>query len=162
MIGAAFTWATLYVNGIGWDISGAVVLAWSFSAKKPWEIRQQIPRTVEVATTFGGGSLELPEGLIRSIVRQRSEARLGVFLLVTGFVIQAVYFFFPHGGNLDDWPKRLVALGALAIPVGAASAGMHRYVPRDEKRTWDQIEYEESRLQTTAKKVVEARLRKED
>jgi hypothetical protein len=159
MVGAAFTWATLYVNGIAWDICGAVVLAWSFSAKKPWEIRQQIPRTIQIPTLVGSSTLEMPEGLVRSIVRQRSEARLGVFLLVTGFVIQALYYFFPHAGNLDDWPKRLVTLALLAIPVGAALVGMRTYVPRDEKRTWNQIECEEARLQTTARKIVEAHIR---
>jgi hypothetical protein len=122
--GMPFTWADLQVVGIAFDIAGALILAWSFSAKTPWKIREEIPRSVAAATTPGSITIAFPQGLARSMARQRAEARLGVALLICGFLIQAAYFFFPHQATLHDRSERGVCLGLALIPLAITIVGM--------------------------------------
>jgi hypothetical protein len=52
MVASAFGWGDFPVVGISFDICGAIILAWSFSAKTPWKIREEIPRSVTAPTTL--------------------------------------------------------------------------------------------------------------
>src|SRR4051812_196666 len=52
IIAGIFTWGDFPVVGISFDICGAVILAWSFSAKTPWRIREEIPRAVSGSGSF--------------------------------------------------------------------------------------------------------------
>lgn len=81
-----------------------------------------------------------PQGLARSMARQRAEARLGLALLVVGFLCQGIYFFLPHDAMLTTWCERITALLLAAIPFVVTVIGMKWYVPRDERRTLEQVE----------------------
>jgi hypothetical protein len=80
------------------------------------------------------------------MARQRAEARLGVVLLVAGFVCQAVYYFFPHTAILETSTERIIALLLALIPVAVAVIGMKLYVPRSEHRTFAEVERGEERV----------------
>jgi hypothetical protein len=119
------------VEGVALDVAGAVVLAWSFSAKRPEQIRREVPKTVP--TTFAYALF--PKGLADSLVRQRAEARLGLFLLVSGFLMQALNSVFDLG-QLETTGQRWTALVlALATWLLTWVLGMRLYVPWDEQRT---------------------------
>jgi hypothetical protein len=95
-------------------------------------IRAEVPELL--TTTFGGGAA-FPQGLALSMVRQRAEARLGLGLLVTGFLAQAAGPVFALG-SLTTTPERITA-GLLAAVIWAATylVGWRIYVPWDERRT---------------------------
>jgi hypothetical protein len=150
MVASAFSWGDFPVVGISFDICGAIILAWSFSAKTPWRIREEIPRSVTAPTTTGFIAIPFPQGLARSMARQRAEARLGVVLLVAGFVCQAVYYFFPHTAILETGTERIIALLLALFPVAVAIVGMRLYVPGSERRTFEEVETGERRVWTLA------------
>jgi hypothetical protein len=153
MVASAFSWGDFPVVGISFDICGAVILAWSFSAKTPWRIREEIPRSVVSPTTLGTITVPFPQGLARSMARQRAEARLGVVLLVLGFLCQAVYYFFPHTAMLETGTERLIALLLALFPVALAIVGMRVYVPRSEHRTFAEVETGERRVWKHARRL---------
>jgi hypothetical protein len=73
--------------------------------------------------------------LANSLVRQRAEARLGLFLLVSGFLLQALNSVFDLG-QLETAGQRWTALVfALATWLLTWVLGMRLYVPWDERRT---------------------------
>jgi hypothetical protein len=71
-----------------------------FSPTSPERIREDVPPKVPVVqgTWGGGGKALFPQALADSLVRQRAEARLGLGLLVLGFLMQ--------GGRLLRWLPR--------------------------------------------------------
>jgi hypothetical protein len=113
-----------------------VVLGLAFATKKPVAIRTEVPE--ELTTTFGGAPF--PQGLALSMVRQRAEARLGLGLLVTGFLAQAAGPVFALG-SLTTARERITA-GLLAAVIWGATylVGWRRYVPWDEQRTRRRID----------------------
>jgi hypothetical protein len=121
--------AHLAVAGIGCDIAGAFSVAWSLSANSPERISRDIPM---IGMAFG-----TPE-IARAAARQRAEARLGIFLLVGGFLLQGLVYFFPHPrASLHTWAERGIGLAILVIIWIVAAIIYRLYVPWDERRTFD-------------------------
>jgi hypothetical protein len=124
-------WAHLPVAGLLTDAAGAVVLGLAFATKKPAAIRAEVPE--ELATTFGGALF--PQGLAVSMVRQRAEARLGLGLLVAGFLAQAAGPLFALGSLTTTHERITTGLLAAAIWGATYFVGWRLYVPWDERRT---------------------------
>jgi hypothetical protein len=125
------SWLHLGVAGLASDIAGAVVLGLSFSTKSPEQIREEVPETV--GTTVGYAYF--PQGLADSLIRQRAEARLGLALLVLGFLMQGAVYFTGSSDPLTSSTEILLAAG-IALGVWAlAYLAMRSYVPWDERQT---------------------------
>jgi hypothetical protein len=130
----AFTFADWFVLGVGADIAGAFLLAWSFIVQSPNSIAREILlplRTYDgLARGFGG--------FARSLARQRAEARIGGTLLVAGFVAQLVGYLFTDGSShFESWNQRLLAVGIVAAEWIAVSLLWKYYVPASAQRTFD-------------------------
>ena len=137
-----FSWLHLGVAGLATDIAGAVLLALSFSTKKPDQIREEVPEKVPVVegTVGGGGKALLPQALSDSLIRQRAEARLGLFLLVVGFAMQASVYFTGSRDALTATTEILLALG-IALVVWVMAYGLARiYVPWDVRQTRSEMD----------------------
>jgi uncharacterized membrane protein (DUF485 family) len=123
--------------GIGCDIAGAVIIAWSLAATNASKISHDVP--------IHGMSSGLPHIALRS-ASQRAEARLGIMLLVGGFLLQATTYFFPHPkSSLHTTPQRLIGVGLLVLAWILATITYKVYVPWSAQRVYDQAQ----RLQQT-------------
>lgn len=134
-MGAYFSTADLSVVGIAADIAGAVILALGLSFKRPERMREEVPRRVSAPTTPGNIAIPFPQAQIESMARQRAEARWGMALLVFGFLMQALVYFFESSGRLTGGRERIGAalLGILVWLV--AWVGVKTYVIADEWTT---------------------------
>ena len=70
---------------------------------------------------------------------QRSEARLGLILLVAGFLLQAAGPFF-HLGSVTTTAERLSAVAVVIAVWVLALVAWHTYVPWDENRTRERLD----------------------
>lgn len=133
------TWEHFGVFGLSLDIAGAVILAWSFSTKTPAAIREDVPEQVGGLLSASGTEIDFPQGMSRSLARQRAEARLGLVLLSAGFAMQAVIYFAPASGPISN-PNEIMLAAIAALCAGViAVVGMKTYVPWDEGRTLAEI-----------------------
>lgn len=125
---AWISWGQLALAGVGSDIAGAFLLAMSFMTKNPEQIAREIPLH---GMTFG-----LPR-LAKSLVRQRTEAQIGVVFLVSGFVAQAVVYYMAHGtAAVTGWREDIVGLATAAAPITAAAALYKWWVPARVRALW--------------------------
>jgi hypothetical protein len=109
-VGISLTWAHLVIAGLAADVAGAVALGLAFATKRPEAIRTEVPKTVAgVGLMPEYVSVRFPQQLAYSLVRQRSEARLGLVLLVGGFLLQAAGPFF-RLGSLTTTAERWAAV----------------------------------------------------
>jgi uncharacterized BrkB/YihY/UPF0761 family membrane protein len=121
-------WADLPVAGIGLDIAGAAIIAWTLGRNSAARIAAEIP--------IHGFSFGLPS-LARTAATQRAEARLGIGFLVLGFIGQASAYFFPHShATLRSWTERGVALVVVGVLWLLAAVAYRWYVPRSARRTY--------------------------
>jgi hypothetical protein len=125
------TWAHVPVGGLLVDVAGAIALGWAFSTKKPEAIRLEVP---EVLTTNIGGGARFPQALAHSMIRQRSEARLGLTLLVSGLVAQLAGPVCGLGSLETSGQRWTVFLLAAAIWALIYAFGWRLYVPWDARR----------------------------
>jgi hypothetical protein len=148
---ACFSWADLPLAGIATDIAGAVILGLSFAFKSPEDIAVEAPETVSASTPLGSHRSDtpmrvgLPPQLRASMIRQRAEARLGLVLLVIGFVLQAFAYLFEGGLSFQSWSQRGVA-ALLCLLIWLLAYPLFRwYVPWEERRTKKRIDREVDR-----------------
>jgi hypothetical protein len=82
------TGAHIAITGLAADVAGAVALGLAFATKRPEAIRSEVPRAVGGTGMFDPDviSVGFPQELAYSLIRQRAEARLGLALLVGGFL----------------------------------------------------------------------------
>ncbi len=121
-------WTHLLITGIGFDIAGAVIIAWSLASTTAEKIARDIP--------IHGMSFGLPQLALGS-ARQRAEARLGIFLLGTGFLMQATSYFFPHPrSGLHTTAQRLIAVSFIVCTWLIAYVAYKLYIPRATDRTF--------------------------
>jgi hypothetical protein len=78
-------------------------------------------------------SVAFPQRLAYSLIRQRAEARLGLVLLVGGFLLQAAGPFF-NLGSLTTTGQRWVGLMLATVVWLLAFAAWKLYVPWAEDR----------------------------
>ena len=123
------TWPHLIVVGLGFDAAGVVIVAWSLAATTASKISHDVP--------IHGISFGLPHIALGS-ARQRAEARLGMTLLVGGFLLQALAYFFPHPEeNLDTGWERGVGAAMLVLTWVVAATCYRLYVPWSAARVYD-------------------------
>jgi hypothetical protein len=123
------TWADVPIVGIGFDIAGAIIVAWSLSANSAEKISKDVP--------IHGISLGLAP-IARGSARQRAEARMGIVFLVGGFLLQATAYFFPHpSASLHSWHERAAGCLLLLVTWVIAAAGYRLYVPWSAERVFD-------------------------
>jgi peptidoglycan/LPS O-acetylase OafA/YrhL len=134
MLLGVFTYADWFVLGLGLDIAGAVMLAWSFIVQSPDSIAREILLPMR---TFEGLARGMRE-FAHSLARQRAEARLGGALLVLGFAVQSAAYLFTDGSaHFTSWEQRAVVV-ALVLVVWAPVIALWRFwVPASAKRTFD-------------------------
>jgi hypothetical protein len=138
-VSAYFVWADFSIVGLACDVAGAVVLALSFSVKRPERIREEVPQSITTGTTVGFITVPFPQALAESMARQRAEARLGMVFLVAGFAMQATVYFFEPASHLSGLEQQLAA-GALILAAWViAFVGWRLCVPLDEWRTLRQL-----------------------
>jgi hypothetical protein len=132
---ATLCWAHAATTGLALDVAGAVVLGWAFSTKHPEQMRKEVPVDLSAPNYPGAIAVPFPQELLRSLVRQRAEARLGLTLLVAGFVGQAVPYIGGSSLGLQNGTERILALALAVIVWLTAAVAMRVYVPRAERRT---------------------------
>jgi len=128
-VSAWFSWGQIGVFGVSSDIAGAIALALSFMTKTPSKIAEEAP--------VHGFAIGNPY-LAKSLVRQRTEAWVGLCFLVTGFTAQAVVYFVAGGNtSIHGWHETVVGV-MLAIAPLVLLGGVFRWcVPRLTERTWE-------------------------
>lgn len=138
-----WTWAYLPIAGLAFDVVGAMTVAASLVTMTPRVIADAVPIRGRGAGAamfdreLSPGTPGLPE-VARGFARQRAEARLGVALLVVGFVLQGVGYLFPAAGkSLSTWGERGIAL-VIWLAIGVLAFGVYRgWVARSTQRTFD-------------------------
>jgi hypothetical protein len=129
---SGLTWTDVFLAGIGLDVAGAVVIAWSLAATTAEKLSHDIP--------IHGISFGLPHMALGS-ARQRAEARLGIVLLGGGFLLQGLAYFFPHPrSSLNTNMQRLVGLGILVGAWVMAIIAYRMYVGWSTARTYDRAQ----------------------
>jgi hypothetical protein len=140
-VGPCLTWAHVAIAGLATDVAGAVALGIAFATKKPEAIRAEVPKVLGGSALFAPEivNVSFPQQLAYSMVRQRAEARLGLVLLVSGFVLQAAGSFFNLGSLTtagQRWAGLILAAGLWLL----AFAAWRVYVPWDERRNIERME----------------------
>jgi hypothetical protein len=130
--GTFFAWGQFVIVGLGVDIAGAVVLGLAFATKDPERMRDEVPSSVAAPTTPGHVSIAFPQALLESMIRQRAEARLGLLLLVGGFLMQAASG--AAGSARLSGPEIGVAVVAVGFSWVLAVAAFKTYVPWEARR----------------------------
>ena len=127
------TWAHIVIAGLAADVAGAFALATAFATKRPEAIRSEVPKQVQGTSFFDPEivSVAFPQRLAYSMVRQRAEARLGLVLLVGGFLLQATGPFF-NLGSLTTADQRWTGFILAVVVWSLAFAAWKVYVPWDE------------------------------
>lgn len=132
----------IYFAGIAADVAGAVILALGFSFKRPERIREEVPRSVSTSTTPGTISMPFPQAQLESLVRQRAEARLGMTLLVIGFLLQAATYLVEPPWRLASEHEKVGAGATAVLVLLVAFMAWRLWVPANEwltlKRPRDQ------------------------
>src|SRR4051812_22209942 len=96
-----FSWAQLTVLGLALDLAGVFVLSWSVFVIAPAQICAEEPATSRTASTWFDPELVLiPNPLERAKRRatQAAETKLGLPLVLVGFLLQAPSVVFSLGG----------------------------------------------------------------
>jgi hypothetical protein len=133
VLAVSLVWAHVPIGGLLLDVAGAIALGLAFATKKPEDVQQESPVTIDGGRAKSDYTLPNPFGA--SLIRQRAEARLGLFLLVAGFVAQGAGPMFNLGSLATASERSTVIPLALVLWSAAYLVGWRWLVARDERRT---------------------------